>query len=658
MPEAGSTVSAAELSRLAGVTRATVSNWRRRHNDFPKPVGGSDARPLFDLGEVRTWLSEHNITPAESPISELRTLIRAEATPDGVTRLMRGLRRSEDGWVTDGSVPADLSGPAVALLAKVQESEGARAAIDALAERAMENQPTTGVYPTPDRLASLMARLVSAPLTGSFHSVLDPACGSGTLLSAAAALGAGELYGQDISPVQVDRARLTVMAETGIEPDIRAGDSLLADAFPDLLVDAVLMNPPYGDRDWGVADLAFDTRWEFGLPPRLESELAWVQHAVAHLRPGGTAAVLLPPAVAGRPSGRKIRAGLVRAGVLRAVIGLAPGAAQPRHVGLQIWVLRKPAPDTRMPDSVLFVDTTRLPAGSGDDRIAWDTVTETSVVAWEAFENSVDPATVSKVAAAVSSIDVLDDAVDLAPALYVHETIDTDGVADRVDAAVRRLGEAGEEFAAARAALAGWTESGGRSWRRVTIADLVKHGQLQWIRAQPPVGEESGSGAGRTVLTAADVAAGRPPSGTSSSTRTAEEVGIEPGDVLVPAVRGEHGDSRAVRVAGAEDAAALRGPHLHTLRVDRERLDPWFLAGFLSGSDGIAAARTATLRFDPSKVRIPVVSAVEQQQYGLLFRRFFQLRLAALRAAAAADDLTDQVFAGLTTGALVPQDDD
>ncbi|MGV9923396.1 N-6 DNA methylase [Nocardia rhamnosiphila] len=655
MPEPASTVSAAELSRLAGVTRATVSNWRRRHNDFPKAVGGSEARPLFDLGAVRAWLADHDIAPPESPMAELRTLLRAEATPASVTQLMRGLHRSENGWAADESVPAELSQRAVGLLEKVHKTDGARAAVDALAERAMEDQPTTGVYPTPGRVAALMSHLVCGPRV---RSVLDPACGSGTLLSAAAALGADELYGQDIAPVQAERARLTVEAETGTAPDIRTGDSLPADAFPDLLVDGVLLNPPYGDRDWGASALAFDTRWEFGLPPRLESELAWVQHAVAHLRPGGTAAVLLPPAVAGRPSGRKIRANLVRAGVLRAVVGLAPGAAPPRHVGLQIWVLRRPEPGARTPDTVLFVDTTRGAPRAGEDRIAWNSVTETVLGAWEAFENGQDPATVSNAAAAVSSIDILDDTVDLAPGLYVHETIDTEGVAGRVDAAVRRLGEAGEEFGAARAALAGWTESDGRSWRRVTVAELAKHGQLQWIRAQPPAEEGAAGGDRRRVLTAGDVVTGKAASGAMSSARPAEEVGIEVGDVLVPAMRGDHGSGRAVRVAGPEDAGAIRGPHLHTLRVDQECLDPWFLAGFLSGSDGISAARTSTVRFDPSRLRIPVVSATEQQHYGLLFRRFFQLRLAASRAAAAAEELTDQVFAGLTTGALVPVEDD
>lgn len=36
-------VTAAEISRIAGVTRATVSNWRRRHDDFPAPSGARRA---------------------------------------------------------------------------------------------------------------------------------------------------------------------------------------------------------------------------------------------------------------------------------------------------------------------------------------------------------------------------------------------------------------------------------------------------------------------------------------------------------------------------------------------------------------------------------------------------------------------------------------
>ncbi|MFD0552222.1 hypothetical protein ACFQ0X_25885 [Streptomyces rectiviolaceus] len=49
-------VTAAGIARLAGVGRAAVSNWRRRHPDFPKPVGGTETSPSFALAEIEEWL--------------------------------------------------------------------------------------------------------------------------------------------------------------------------------------------------------------------------------------------------------------------------------------------------------------------------------------------------------------------------------------------------------------------------------------------------------------------------------------------------------------------------------------------------------------------------------------------------------------------------
>ena len=49
------TVSAADIARLAGVGRAAVSNCRRRHPDFPQPVGGTASIPLFGLADVAKW---------------------------------------------------------------------------------------------------------------------------------------------------------------------------------------------------------------------------------------------------------------------------------------------------------------------------------------------------------------------------------------------------------------------------------------------------------------------------------------------------------------------------------------------------------------------------------------------------------------------------
>src|SRR5690606_34966605 len=49
------------------VGRAAVSNWRRRHDDFPRPVGGSPTSPTFDLAEVRAWLEANGRRVANAP---------------------------------------------------------------------------------------------------------------------------------------------------------------------------------------------------------------------------------------------------------------------------------------------------------------------------------------------------------------------------------------------------------------------------------------------------------------------------------------------------------------------------------------------------------------------------------------------------------------
>src|SRR5689334_14729260 len=77
-------ITAAEISRLAGVTRATVSNWRRRHPDFPAPVGGTETSPAYDLSAVRTWLAARGQLPANSAKDDLRAALRS-GDPDSAT---------------------------------------------------------------------------------------------------------------------------------------------------------------------------------------------------------------------------------------------------------------------------------------------------------------------------------------------------------------------------------------------------------------------------------------------------------------------------------------------------------------------------------------------------------------------------------------------
>ncbi|WP_245205616.1 N-6 DNA methylase [Kitasatospora sp. RG8] len=723
-------VTAAEISRIAGVTRATVSNWRRRHADFPAPGGGTETSPLYDLGAVQQWLRERGRTAAASPQEALRTALRllgagadttrffpllaaaarlAEQESDGPLelsgdRLVAAANRAAnqaaeqapnqaaDQAMNRAATARGASGPAAgpygsedagvirALLACVRGA-GPRAALDVLAERELDESAAGGTYRTPEGLAELMAALLPGPVL----RVLDPACGSGSLLAAARRRGARELYGQDALALQAQRASVALMLDEPGPPAeggavISTGDSLRADAFPGLTADAVLCNPPFGDRDWGRDELAYDPRWAYGVPSRFESELAWVQHALAHVEPGGYVVMLLPPALAFRTSARRVRAELVRSGAVRAVVSLPARVAHPLHIALHVWVLQRPEPGAADRASVLFVDGNGEAsdgAGSGVpvrggprgvDGVDWAGLAERVLAPWTAYRARPEGfADESGSARAVPVVDLLDDVVDLTPGRRVRAAeVDPAALAGRIAALHGQLGEQLGELAALGGA--GECEPAGaatREWRTVTVADLARGGALAVVRASPPGGGRDPRGGGsapaeagghRPVLTARDVRDGTAPSGDGGDAHPDTTQAIAAGDVLLRAAAGTGGAGPMTRVADEGDAGALLGSALHLLRPDPARLDPWFLAGFLGAADNISAASTGTttVQVNPARLRVPLVSLTEQRRYGEAFRHAHRLRVAAHRAAAVAAEAATAVTAGLTAGALLP----
>ncbi|MEU2156252.1 N-6 DNA methylase [Streptomyces sp. NPDC019396] len=720
-PAPSAQVTAAEISRIAGVTRATVSNWRRRHDDFPAPSGGTDSSPLYDLESVRAWLASRGHVSAANPSEELRTTLRLRAqsgggnasegllllvlaaagrTPEELTaatelpdaELVAHAQR--DAATAADAVPAAdpvrfETGDAAALRALYAcvRDESGQAALGVLAERELEDSAASGAYLTPAPLADLLARLIP----GSPAGVLDPACGGGTLLAAAARRGAGALYGQDNLPVQALRSAVSLMLTAPeAEVTVRAADSLRADAFPDLLADAVLCNPPYGVRDWGHDELAYDPRWAYGVPARAESELAWVQHALAHLTPGGHAALLLPPATAGRASGRRVRAELVRSGALRAVIALPVGASVPLHIGLQVWVLQRPEPGGPERKSVLFVDTaadattgtatavgrgatavaSRTRGGSRSASLDWEGITVHALGAWQAFTENPDTFEgVPGVAHAVGVVDLLDDVVDLTPARLVRASraeVDPAELSAEVDAARRGLVGAAKSLART-AGREGWSAAGAtaREWRTATASDLARGGALTLLRTVPEGARGRADGDGsdgggkrpdtaRAVLTGSDIARGSGPTGDPAELRGETAPVIAAGDVLVRAVAS--GDGSMARVAGEEDAGALLGPHVHLFRPDAKRLDAWFLAGFLGAEENIAGASTGStvLTVSPGRLRVPLLPLEEQRRYGEAFRHVHALRAKARRATLLAEETARLLAGGLTGGQLLP----
>ncbi|WP_404192745.1 N-6 DNA methylase [Streptomyces tauricus] len=682
MQENGTEVTAAGIARLAGVGRAAVSNWRRRHADFPKPVGGTETSPSFALTEIEDWLRAQGKL-AEVPLRE-RVWQQVAGHPQGpVTALIHvgcALLLVHDRptvWleVSAGSdarladlLPAPLdqvltprfgairkravatptaaqlrpSAPLLRAAAELAAELDARKAFEFLLGRHLDANPRQYTL-TPTGLAALMA-----DLAGPATTVLDPACGTGALLRAvAAAQGAPateeqHLDGQDSAPELAALTALRLALHTRAVVRTAAADTLRADAFDSLRADAVVCHPPFNERNWGHDELAYDPRWEYGFPARTESELAWVQHALARLREGGVAVLLMPPAAASRRSGRRIRADLLRRGALRAVIALPPGAAPPYNLPLHLWVLRKPAlvAQAARPE-VLLADTGVFTADSRGG-LDWQAVRTAVLDAWRPFDRTGTVPEQPGLSRCVPVIELLDDDVDLAPARHLPPPAAGGGerladVRDSLGETLRLTDRLTPPPAAPRPPV---------RWPLTTIGELARGGALQ-LRTGG-----SGGHARVPVLTDHDVLAGTAPSGTLPDSDE-EPVLTEAGDVVVPVL----GGGSIARVVDEATAGAALGRNLALLRPDPAALDPWFLAGFLRGTannrQASSYASTAT-RLDVRRLQLPRLPLEQQRIYGERFRALAEFEETLRLAGRLGEQLVRGMYDGLTDGTVEP----
>ncbi|WP_336110545.1 N-6 DNA methylase [Streptomyces sp. PTD9-10] len=717
MQDNATEVTAAGIARLAGVGRAAVSNWRRRHADFPKPVGGTETSPSFALAEVEAWLRNQGKL-AEVPLRE-RVWQQLAGHPEGpVTALVhagcallliherptvwldvsagsderlaamlpgaldqvlsprfgaahaRGVhtdRSAGSSPAVDGPLPVNTdttahseagpppahtahtapalqtptgpqllpSAPLLRGAAELAAETGARQTFEFLLGRHLDANPRQYTL-TPAELARLMA-----DLAGPARTVLDPACGTGALLRAVDPRPGQELYAQDSAPDLAALTALRLALNTRATVRGAVGDTLRGDAHPQLRADAVLCHPPFNERNWGHDELAYDPRWEYGFPARTESELAWVQHALARLAEGGTAVLLMPPAAASRRSGRRIRADLLRRGALRAVLALPAGAAPPYNIPLHVWVLRRPDRTPAAPE-VLLADTGRF-AGEARGGPDWQAVRDAVLDAWRTFERAGRLEERPGLARSVPVIELLDDDVDLAPARHLPPPAVADGV-EQLAAVRERLGETLRLTAGLTPPPADPVPPARRPL--TTVGELARGGALVL---------RTGGNGGRArvpVLTDHDVLAGTAPSGTLPESDE-EAVLTEPGDVVVPVL----GGGSVARVIDEATRGAALGRSLVLLRPDPTALDPWFLAGFLRGTanhrQASSYASTAT-RLDVRRLQLPRLPLDEQRRYGARFRALDEFERALRHASRLGEQLVRGMYDGLTDGIVAP----
>ena len=226
-----------------------------------------------------------------------------------------------------------------------------------------------GEFFTPQHVSKLIAQLAMHKQT-SVNKIYDPAAGSGSLLLQAKKQFEEHIieegfFGQEINHTTYNLARMNMFLHN-INYDkfnIRLGNTLTNPQFADNKpFDVIVSNPPYSVKWIGSDDptLINDERFAPAgvLAPKSKADFAFILHTLNYLSSRGRAAIVCFPGIFYRGGAeQKIRKFLIDNNFVEAVISLAPNLFYGTSIAVNILVLAKNKPDTK----IQFIDA------SGED---------------------------------------------------------------------------------------------------------------------------------------------------------------------------------------------------------------------------------------------------------------------------------------------------
>lgn len=223
-----------------------------------------------------------------------------------------------------------------------------------------------GEFYTPRSIVRMMVRLIKPTLQ---HDIYDPCCGSGGMLIAAKEYidehgedgRKANLFGQEFNGTVWSIAKMNMLLHGISTANLQNDDTLAEPQHVEggelMRFDRVLTNPPFS-INWGTTDKQADgktpawqpkfsdVRFPFGQVPlgAKKADLMFLQHMLAVTRDGGMVATVMPHGVLFRGGEEKtIRAGIIEADLLEAVIGVAPNLFYGTPIPAAILVLRQQA---------------------------------------------------------------------------------------------------------------------------------------------------------------------------------------------------------------------------------------------------------------------------------------------------------------------------
>ncbi|WP_196814700.1 type I restriction-modification system subunit M/S [Nocardia sp. BMG111209] len=309
-----------------------------------------------------------------SPLADLQAAMRIADLPVGLADTGPFARHDKDRLNSRGFDDSPWLAPFLTALAvdpAVDEAVLAEVAALLIERYFRESPSTAGEYYTPREVVRLVVDMAALQRD---DRILDPACGTGGILAAAARQIAvpGRMGGESFEAHAADRSNIQLatlnLALHGVDlPSVVPTDLAAMFQRPSsALFDRVLSNPPFNQR-LGRTDLG---AWSFGPPPESSARFAWLQLAWNRLSENGIATIIMPSAAAWSSSAAEeaIRRRMVTHGAVLAIIALPPNLFHQTSIPVHVWILAKdkarhlPAEDR---DRILFIDAgefgTQLP---------------------------------------------------------------------------------------------------------------------------------------------------------------------------------------------------------------------------------------------------------------------------------------------------------
>lgn len=228
-----------------------------------------------------------------------------------------------------------------------------------------------GEFYTPHKVVELLTKLLEP---GEGMRICDPTCGSGGMLIECARQVKEEggnprnlsLYGQEKNLGTWAIAQMNMLLHDIPDFDIRKGDVIrdpqLVERGELMLFDRVIANPPFSLDNWGHEAVAGGDpfhRFRFGVPPKSKGDFAFIQHMLATVNGRGRVGVVVPHGVLFRGAAEgRIRADIVKADLLEAVVGLPPNLFYGTTIPAAILIFNRAKPAEHQ-DRVLFIDASQ-----------------------------------------------------------------------------------------------------------------------------------------------------------------------------------------------------------------------------------------------------------------------------------------------------------